>query len=193
MSKPNARTILALAAAALLVFVAAVATVVALAVRNADEPKPTLTAYAHGKAITVDPYMLCNVRMEDCRVLPADPADRLSADLGLTCPGEDDCRTGTFANLDVPGGYPLQLSFPSRFTDAPWLVRAYYLLPDGSEDREDIPWLDHDKGTVAITVPSSPERKLVGVVVQLLINARDIDTGAEIAIPHAEWSILTAA
>ncbi|MCP9621234.1 DUF2771 domain-containing protein [Nocardia otitidiscaviarum] len=190
MSKPNARTILALVAAALLVFVAAVATVVALAVRNADEPKPAITAYAHGRTVTVEPFMYCSVQMADCLVLPKDGETQLP--VALDCPADSDCRTGEFADLEVPGGYPLQLSLPQSIARSPWVAVAYYELPDGAIMPQRISHRDFDEGTVAITIPSAERLPLLGVEVQLPILARDTTTGEEGYIPHAAWSIRTA-
>lgn len=191
MSKPNARTIVALVGAALLVFVAAVATVVGLAVRDADKPEPTITAYAHGKSVTIEPFMYCNVRMQDCQVLPKDDAALLPID--ISCPEGKDCRIGEFANLDVPAGYPLQLSLPKAISDSPWVAVAYYGLPDGNVMPQRLSHRDFDEGTAAITIPSAPKLPLLGVEIQLPILAKDMSTGEEGYLPHAAWSVRTAA
>lgn len=190
MSKPSARTIFALVGVALLVFVAAVATVVGLAVRGADKPEPVLTAYAHGKSVTVDPYMFCTVQMQDCRVLPKDGDTMLPVD--LSCPEGKDCRTGVFTDLDVPAGYPLQLSLPKEIANSPWVAEAYYGLPDGTVMPQRFSHRDYDEGTVAVTIPSAPKLPLLGVEFALPILARDTTTGEEGYIPHAAWSIRTA-
>ncbi|QLY31650.1 DUF2771 domain-containing protein [Nocardia huaxiensis] len=206
MSKPNARTIAALAGAALLVFVAAVAAVVALAVKDAPEPKPEITAYAHGESVTVEPYMFCNTKMQDCRVLPADIKAEELPD-GIVCNAGTDCRTGTFAELAVPAGYPLQLSLPRQVVEAPWLLTAVYQLPDGrlmkqqfmktdfeTEHRE-LSWTGFKtvkKSPTAITIPSAKELPLVGIELDLPILARDMATGEEGYIPHAAWSVRVA-
>ncbi|MFI6870387.1 DUF2771 domain-containing protein [Nocardia sp. NPDC050406] len=190
MSKPNARTIFALVAVALLVFVAAVGAVVALAVRDADKPEPTITAYSHGKSVTVEPFMYCNVQMEDCRVLPKDGESLLPIE--LACTDGKDCHTGSFTDLDVPAGYPLQLSLPRDIAENPWVAEAYYELPDGTIMPKRLSHRDYDAGTVAVTIPSAPRLPLIGVEFQLPILARDTTTGEEGYIPHAAWSIRTS-
>ncbi|NNH71680.1 DUF2771 domain-containing protein [Nocardia uniformis] len=190
MSKPNARTIVALVGAALLVFVAAVATVVGFAVRGADKPEPAITAYAHGKAITIEPFMYCNVQMQDCQVLPKD--DEAQLPIELSCPEGKDCRIGQSSELDVPAGYPLQLSLPKSIVNSPWVAVAYYGMPDGNVMPQRLSHRDFDEGTAAITIPSAAELPLLGVEMQLPILARDMTTGEEGYLPHAAWSVRTA-
>ncbi|MBL1077648.1 DUF2771 domain-containing protein [Nocardia sp. 2] len=207
MSTPNARTIAALAGAALLVFVAAVAAVVALAVRDAPEHEPDITAYAYGRSVVVEPYMYCNTRMQDCLVLPADIAAEQLPD-GVVCSEGTECRTGTSAELNIPGGYPLQLSLPKQVVNAPWLLTAVYQTPDGRLVRQQFTKSDFEtehrelswtgfktvkKSPSAIRIPSLQELPLVGVELDLPILARDMATGEEGYIPHAAWSVRVAA
>ncbi|QIS08621.1 DUF2771 domain-containing protein [Nocardia arthritidis] len=169
MTKPSARTVAALIAAALLVFVVAFVGVLVVLVKRAPEKDPAITAYAHGRTVTVDPYVYCTVKLEDCRY-------------------------GETVQLDVPSGYPLQLSLPKRIADAPWLAQLVYELPNHDRIDRVINHTNYPAGALAVTIPSHPEPqlRLVGVEFQLPILARDKDTGRELYIPHAAWSISTA-
>ncbi|MVU79180.1 DUF2771 family protein [Nocardia sp. ET3-3] len=210
MSQPRTRTIVAFAGAALLVFVAAVAAVVTIAVHRAAEPQARITAYANGKSITVAPYVDCNVRMQDCKTLPADSDVPLPP--GLNCAaGGDGCHTGKSAELAVKPGLPLQLSLPKEISDGPWLGQTVYQAPNGKVLQKPIEHDDYTKGTTALTVPSVlyltadgklAEKKpaapsvtlmLVGTEIALPILIRDQTTGEEGYLPHAAWSISTAA
>ncbi|MBU3061262.1 DUF2771 domain-containing protein [Nocardia sp. NEAU-G5] len=176
MTKPNTRTIVALAVAAVLVVIVAVAAVVTVAVRNAKTPDPALTAYAHGKTVTVAPYRYCTV---------AGVAQ--SGQLSLQCREND-----VTVPLDVPGGYPLQLSLPPKIANAPWIMLAEYLLPDHrTVVRATRTYRDYPAGTLAVTVPSRPDLRLIGVEMQLVVPARD-ETGREFFEPYQAWSIKTA-
>ncbi|WP_051161479.1 DUF2771 domain-containing protein [Nocardia brevicatena] len=168
MSTYNIRTSIALLTAGLLVLVAATVGVVWALVRDAEPHDPEITAYAHGTTVTVPPFMYCTVRMQDCRY-------------GETVP------------LEVPAGYPLQLSLPDRVVDAPWRMQQVYALPSGDEIARPIDHTGFPEGTRAITVPSRPEPdlRLIGVELQLPILAID-ETGREFSVPHAVWSIKTA-
>ncbi|ONM50391.1 DUF2771 domain-containing protein [Nocardia donostiensis] len=167
MSTLNTRTIVALLTVGLLVLGAAFTGVLWVLVRNADSRDPEITAYAHGTTVTVPPFMYCTVRMEDCRY-------------------------GETVSLDVPAGYPLQLSLPTQISGAPWLIQQVYELPSGEEVAEMSGHAEFD-GARAITIDSQPEPdlRLVGVEIQLPILARD-ETGREFYVPHAVWSIKTA-
>ncbi|MBF6413697.1 DUF2771 domain-containing protein [Nocardia cyriacigeorgica] len=168
MSKLNARTIVALFTAGVLVLSTAFVGVLTVLVRNAEEHDPEITAYAHGRTVTVAPFMYCTVRMEDCRY-------------------------GETVSLEVPPGYPLQLSLPNEIAEAPWLIQQVYALPSGEEIAKVRRHTEFPDGVRAITVESQPEPdlRLVGVEMQLPILARD-ETGAEFYVPHAAWSIRTA-
>ncbi|WP_062988256.1 DUF2771 domain-containing protein [Nocardia anaemiae] len=168
MSKPSTRTVVALCVAALLVFTVAFVGVLTVLVRNADHPDPTVTAYAHGKTVTVSPFLYCTVKMEDCKY-------------------------GETVTLDVPAGYPLQLSLPKKIADAPWLAQLVYAMPTGEKVDRVVSRNDFPAGARAVTIDSKPEPelRLVGVELQLPILARD-ETGREFYVPHAAWSISTS-
>ncbi|MCM6773028.1 DUF2771 domain-containing protein [Nocardia sp. CDC159] len=175
--KPKTRTALALSVAAVLVVIVAVAAVVAVAVRNAHRPDPTITAYAHGKSVTVPPYRFCTVTQSE-----------VSGQLGL------DCRESQVTvELATPPGYPVQLSLPRHIADAPWVMKMEYIRPDGSSAQQVATYSDYPEGTLALTVDSRPEPdlRLVGLVVQLLVPVRD-EAGNEDLAPYQEWSIKTA-
>ncbi|WP_067840231.1 DUF2771 domain-containing protein [Nocardia lijiangensis] len=176
MNKLTGRTIAALAAVALLLVAATVAVVVTVAVRNAPEHDPEITAYAHGKSVTVPPYQYC-----DIRIVGDDQLDL------------SNCRVGESIDLEVPAGYPLQLSLPRSIADAPWLAQLVYALPNGDIVDRIISHNDYPEGTPALTIDSRPlpELRLIGVELQLPVPAID-ESGRETTVPHAAWSIRTA-
>ncbi|WP_330252052.1 DUF2771 domain-containing protein [Nocardia sp. NBC_00565] len=167
MSKPNTRTVVALAVAALSVLTVAFVGVLTVLVRKAEHHDPTVTAYAHGKTVTVEPFLYCTVKLEDCKY-------------------------GETVALEVPAGYPLQLSLPKKIADAPWLAQLVYVLPNGDKVDRVVSRNDFPEGALAVTIDSKPEDelRLVGVELQLPILARD-ETGREFYVPHAAWSIST--
>jgi hypothetical protein len=178
VTKPNTRTIVALAAAAVLVVIVAVAAVVTLAVHNTTKPDPELTAYAHGKSVTVAPYRYCTV---------AGVAD--TGRLSLNCRQSD-----LTVPLNVPAGYPLQISLPKKIADAPWVMMREYVFPDNRTTVRDVTtYRDVKAGTLALTVPSrpTPNLRLIGVELQLVLPARDA-AGREFYAPYQAWSINTA-
>ncbi|MFB7877789.1 DUF2771 domain-containing protein [Nocardia sp. NPDC056064] len=168
MSKLNVRTTLALAAAGLLAVAVVTAVWVGIAASKAPAYQPQITAYAYGETVTVEPFMYCTVRMEDCRY-------------GETTP------------LTVPSGLPVQLSLPEKISGSPWLIQLIYQRPSGEQVDRVLSFADFPDGARAITVDSQPEPdlRLVGIEVQLPILARDTATGRETYIPHAAWSIVT--
>ncbi|MEV0295858.1 DUF2771 domain-containing protein [Nocardia sp. NPDC050710] len=194
MTKPNARTILALVAAGLLVVVVAMVGVLVVTVRNAPEHAPELTAYAHGTTVDVQPFAYCAVTMQDCKVLPERPEDAEGTVFaGLPCdPDATECKQGHTVNLEVPPGYPLQLSLPRKVADAPWLAQLIFVTPTGEKVAQVISRNDYPEGAMALTIDSRPipELRLIGVELQLPILARD-ETGREFYVPHAAWSIST--
>lgn len=189
MSQVKARTLVA-ALVALLVVAVAYFGVIAMIARNAEKPEPELTAYSHGKSVTVQPYQYCDVQMQNCKILPAE--DMSGFPVPLECAaGQPDCHTGKPVDLRVPGGDPLQLSLPKDIAGKPWLITAIYRTPSGATAQNTVSFQDYDKGTVAVTIPSLKELKLVVVEVQLPILVRDTTTGQEGYLPHQAWSIHT--
>ncbi|MGY2061773.1 DUF2771 domain-containing protein [Nocardia gipuzkoensis] len=175
--KPKTRTALALSAAAVLVVIVAVAAVVAVAVHHAHRPDPQLTAYAHGKTITVPPYRYCTVTQSDS-----------NGQLGLSCR-----QSEITAQLDTPPGYPVQLSLPNHLVDAPWVMVLEYRAPDGTTARHVASYRDYSSGTRAVTVDSrpQPDLRLIGIELQLVVPTRD-EAGNESFAPYQVWSIQTA-
>ncbi|MEV0947788.1 DUF2771 domain-containing protein [Rhodococcus sp. NPDC049939] len=160
----QARTkrILALSTVGLLVVLVAVAGVVYALVRNLPPRLPEITAFAHDRTERVVPLGYCNLYLEDC-------------------------AGGGITELDVPPGYPLQLSMPPEIVNAPWRLFAIYEDPSGNAI---IMEQTHRAGeTHAVTVPSSEELQLAGVEIQLPSAVVD-----EEGLPHARavWSIKTA-
>ncbi|ATL65515.1 DUF2771 domain-containing protein [Nocardia terpenica] len=171
----RARVAVTASVAALLVFVVAVAAVVFVAVRNAHTPDPQITAYAHGKTVTVPPYRYCSVSQADNRL------DLACRESDITVP------------LDVPVGYPVQLSLPRHLAGAPWVMILEYRTPQRKKVQRIGTYLDYKAGTMAVTVDSHPERdlRLAGIEMQLVVPARD-ESGNESFEPYQAWSIRTA-
>jgi len=194
VTKPNTRTVLALVAAALLVVVATTVAVLVVTVRDAPEHTPELTAYAKGRTVEVTPFAYCAVTMRDCQVLPRSPSDADGTVFaGLPCaPDAAQCRQGSTVDLEVPPGYPLQLSLPKKVAEAPWLAQLVYVTPTGEKLDQVVSRHDYPEGALAITIDSrpAPDLRLIGVELQLPILARD-ETGREFYVPHAAWSIST--
>ncbi|MET7767923.1 DUF2771 domain-containing protein [Nocardia sp. NPDC005366] len=194
MTKPKTRIVLALVAAALFVVVAATVSVLVVAVRDAPEHTPELTAYAKGTTVDVAPFAYCAVSMRDCKVLPERPADAEGTVFaGLPCdPNVSECKRGRTVDLEVPPDYPLQLSLPKKVADAPWLAQLVYVTSNGEKVDQVVSRHDYPEGALAITIDShpTPELRLIGVELQLPILARD-ETGREFYVPHAAWSIST--
>lgn len=168
MSTNKVRTTLALALAGFLVLVAATAGVVWLLARNAEPHDPELTAYSHGTTVTVPPFRYCTVRMQDC-------------------------RQGETTFLEVPAGYPLQISLPDEVVGTPWELLPLYARADGTVIERPSSYREHPDGIRALTIDSRPEPdlELIGVELQVMIIAID-EAGTEFPIPHAVWSIKTA-
>ncbi|AYF73378.1 DUF2771 domain-containing protein [Nocardia yunnanensis] len=198
MSQSKTRTIVALAGAALLVFVAAVAAVVTIAVQHTDKPKPELSAYAHGKSVSVRPFMYCSVHVDNNQLKM-----------------EDCDNSQSISDLSVPPGSPLQLSLPNEIFDAPWRMAVVYALPNGQAAQTTVWYSDKVEKSCQIPSPLTPEPanpgkslkdcraltietpadarlRLAGIEFQLPVPARD-ENGQEGYVPHAVWSIRTAA
>ncbi|MEU6561345.1 DUF2771 domain-containing protein [Nocardia nova] len=176
MTKPSTRTILALALAAVLVVAAVTAGIVAVAVHNAHEPDPAVTAYAHGKTVTVPPYLYCTIGEPDQH--------------GRVDP---DCkRSEVVAQLNPPLGYPVQLSLPQRIAGAPWVMVLEYeqIGHPGRTVQHLASYRSYPEGTRAVTVDTHPEPnlRLIGIELQLLLLVRD-QAGNESFAPYQAWSI----
>lgn len=160
----QARTkkMLALVVAALVVVAAAVAVTVWKLVDSAEPSLPSITAFARGNSETVQPAQHCNLYLEDCVENP-------------------------ITELDVPAGYPLQLSLPAEIADAPWRMITVY-----GDTRTGQTYIDgkmFESGVRrAVTVESSPELQLLGVEIQL--PSAVVDEAGE-PIAHAVWAIQT--
>ncbi|TSD96620.1 DUF2771 domain-containing protein [Skermania sp. ID1734] len=155
-----------LAALAAALFVVAVAFIVVMVViiRGAKPPLPQITAYAHGKAITVSPYQYCTFNLADC-------------------------KQGSIAQLDVPAGYPLQLSLPSEISKAPWRIIMSYVRPDGAMIIKERYYASNEASAVTVESDTNPAWQLAGVEIQIPSAVVD-----ESGIPRVRgiWSIKTA-
>jgi hypothetical protein len=160
----QARTkkIIALIAVVVLLVAGGLAAVVWRLVDSAAPKLPTVTAFAHGTSVTVEPTQHCNLYLEDCVENP----------LGM---------------LEVPAGFPLQLSLPTEISDAPWRLIVVYGDPKTGQTFVDGRLFAPGEQR-AVTVPSDPAIQLLGVEIQLPSAVQD-ETGA--AIAHAVWAIQT--
>ncbi|MEV6070004.1 DUF2771 domain-containing protein [Nocardia sp. NPDC052001] len=187
MSKPNARTIVALLAALLVVAVAYVAVIVVVANR-ATKPDPEITAYAHGKSVTVAPFRFCNPKVANGQI-----------DLS-------DCNNSeAVSDLDVPAGSPLQISLPKEIAKAPWRMKLFYRLPGDNVAVGAFTYEDYKKGLVntevetsgtpaAITVPTPNDPQIELAVAELYLPVPAMDAQGNVGwVPSAIWSIHTPA
>ncbi len=164
--KLQPKTIRIVALLGTLVLVAAIGMVAAVvfALKGAEKPQPEIAAYAHGKTVTVHPYRYCTVDLEDC-------------------------TEGDVAALEVPIGYPLQISLPTAISDAPWRLVAVYQLPDGELLQTDRYYGKGEVAAVTVESDANPALQLNGIEIQLPSAVVD-ETGLPRA--HAIWSIKTA-
>jgi hypothetical protein len=158
------RIVLGLAVLALVVVIGA-AIVVVLAIRDADERLPEITAYGNGRSITVAPAEYCTLDLREC-------------------------SQGELAVLDVNAGQPLQLSLPKEISDAPWRLVAVFEDPVSGELVPEERYFESG-ATAALTVVSDrePPWQLAGVEIQLPSAVVD-ESGLPRA--HAVWAIKTA-
>jgi hypothetical protein len=165
---PKTKKLLAIGTAGLLVIGVASVAVLALLISDAPTHRPTITAFADGTTVTVEPYLYCPVEAPLC-----DP-------------------DGASANLPVRAGRPLQLSLPSEITSAPWIVAAVYSDGGGTVVETDTLYLPDQK--LGLTVPPVDEdgRKLLGVEIRLPSGVISTETAQEEIISHAIWSIATS-
>ncbi len=164
--KLQPKTIRIVALLGTLVLVAAIGIVAAvvLALHGKEKPQPEIQAYAHGKTVTVQPYRYCTVNLEDC-------------------------TEGAVAELDVPAGYPLQISLPKGISSAPWRLVAVYQLADGALLQTDRYYAKDEVAAVTVQSDTNPKLQLNGIEIQLPSAVVD-ETGLPRA--HAIWSIKTA-
>lgn len=158
----STKKILAIVTAGLTVTLIAFVAVMVTLVRGADTHPTTLTAYAHGTSVEVAPLEYCTLYLEDC-------------------------KSGDIAQLDVPTGYPLQLSLPKEIADAPWRLVAVYEIGDGTSFVAKRTYTPGE--ATAVTVEPIEGMALAGVEIQLPSAVID-----EEGLPqaHAVWSIKTA-
>lgn len=130
--------------------------------RDTGSRLPEISAYSHGKAVRVGPYVYCNVvNLNDCQ----NPQNQ--------------------GQLSVTEREPVQLSVPTAIGRAPWrLLRVY------EDERNSTTTLYRPNTELAVTIPTvDPQRgRLTGVVVQLLTLVQD-PSGELRDAPHAEWSV----
>ncbi|MEU5840714.1 DUF2771 domain-containing protein [Rhodococcus sp. NPDC047139] len=153
---------LALLLAAVVVVVGGIAATVWRLVDSAEPTLPTITAYARGEAATIGPAQYCNLYLEDC-------------------------MENQIGELDVPAGYPLQLSLPQEISGAPWRIITVY-----GDTRTGQTYVDGQMFEAgarrALTVPSAPDLQLLGVEIQL--PSAVVDEAGE-PIAHAVWAVRT--
>lgn len=162
----RARTKKIVAAVSVLMVVALVAyvSVLFVIIKNInDEPEglPQITAYAHGTSIETEPAGFCTIDLSQC------------------------AQIGDVTELDVPAGYPLQLSLSKDVFSAQWALLAVYEDADGNQTGE--PRVFEPDEVMAVTVESSsdPLKQLVGVEIHLAVGE-----GSEQGL--LIWSIKTA-
>lgn len=165
---PKTKKLLAIGTAGLIVVGVAFVAVLAQLVSDAPAHRPTITAFADGKAVTVEPYLYCPVEAPLC---------------------END---GSSASVPVREGYPLQLSLPSEITSAPWILAAVYSDDAGADVVEtDSLYLPDQKLSLTVPPVDADGRALLGVEIRLPSGIIDTDTQQEEIISHAIWSIAT--
>ncbi|MFA5711673.1 DUF2771 domain-containing protein [Mycolicibacterium sp.] len=134
-----------------------------LLTRHDGPSLPEISAFTHGEAVRVGPYLYCNVvNLNDCY------------------------EAGTQGELAVNHRDPVQLSVPSAIGTAPWrLILAY------EEVDQDQIFTFAPGERLAVTVATvDPQRgRLTGLAVQLPTLV-EVD-GEVREIPHAEWSVRT--
>jgi hypothetical protein len=166
---PKTKKMLAVGTAGLIVVGVAFVAVLALLIKDAPTHRPTITAFADGHSVVVEPYLYCPVEAPLC---------------------ED---VGSSSTVPVREGRPLQLSLPTEITSAPWIVATVYgsSLDDAVES--DTLYLPDQK--LALTIPPIDDegRDLLGVEIRLPSGVIDSDTQQEEIISHAIWSIATQA
>ncbi|WP_424805458.1 DUF2771 domain-containing protein [Rhodococcus sp. 27YEA15] len=115
-------------------------------INDRPESLPKITAYAHGKTIEIEPAGYCTIDLSQC------------------------AQVGDISELDVPAGYPLQLSLSNDVSSERWALLAVYEDADGNQTGE--PRLFEADEAKAVTVESSkdPLKQLVGVEIHLAVS-----------------------
>ncbi|AYJ48584.1 DUF2771 family protein [Rhodococcus sp. P1Y] len=165
---PKTKKILAIGTAGLVVLAVAFVAVLAVLIQNAPTHRPTITAFADGRSVTVEPYLYCPVDAPLC---------------------END---GTSSSVPVRKGYPLQLSLPTEITSAPWIVAAVYSNDGGDAVETDTLYLPDEKLGLTVEPVDAEGRALLGVEIRLPSGVIDAGTQQEEIISHAIWSIATS-
>ncbi|MFH5209141.1 DUF2771 domain-containing protein [Antrihabitans spumae] len=162
--QPKTVKILALLGTGVLVVAVAFFAVLFVLVKDSDPRLPAVTAYAYGEAITVEPTRYCELDLTECS------------------------EEGSIAKLQVPVGYPLQLSLPKELSDAPWRLYATYDGPNGLEIVEQ-GYRPGQATAVSVRSKTTPEAKLLGVEIRLPSSV--VDENGD-PFQRAVWLIETA-
>lgn len=161
------KKLLAIGTAGLLVLAVAFVAALVVLIRQAPAHLPTITAYADGRAVVVDPFLYCLVNAPLCE------------------------SEGVTTVLQVSEHSVLQLSLPSQITSAPWIAAAVY-AGEGSDIVEtDTFYLPGKKLQLSVPPVDDDGRELLGVEIRLPSGIIDADTQQEEIISHAIWSIAT--
>ena len=99
---PKTKKLLAIGTAGLVVLAVAFVAGLTMLIRQAPAHLPTITAFANGKAVSVEPFLYCPVDAPLCE------------------------SEGVTTVLPVSEHSVLQLSLPSEITSAPWIAAAVY-------------------------------------------------------------------
>lgn len=165
---PKTKKILAIGTAGLIVVGVAFVAVLALLIKDAPTHRPTITAFADGRSVVVEPYLYCPVDAPLCET------------------------DGASATVPVRPGHPLQLSLPTEITSAPWILAAVYADGDGAVESDTL-YLPDEKLGLTVAPVDDDGRELLGVEIRLPSGVIDTDTQQEEIISHAIWSIATKA
>ncbi|WP_206510931.1 DUF2771 domain-containing protein [Rhodococcus sp. BGS-1C] len=164
---PKTKKLLAIGTAGLVVLAVAFVAGLTMLIRQAPAHLPTITAFANGKAVSVEPFLYCPVDAPLCE------------------------SEGVTTVLPVSEHSVLQLSLPSEITSAPWIAAAVY-AGEGSDIVEtDTFYLPGAKLHLTVPPVDGDGRELLGVEIRLPSGIIDSDTQQEEIISHAIWSIAT--
>lgn len=104
-------------------------------IQRAPKQPPTLTAYANGKAVEVEPTRYCSIKLEHC---------------------QDHRQT----ILLVPRGDVLQVSLPAEIADAPWNLVLEYITQDGVIYHEQVQHFSGPRMS-SFTIPTKDQLVLI--------------------------------